>query len=193
MTYFFQGLIVIIFILNSYLTYSFTVPKSFENRQSSYSSRYRKLQSGFTIDGGYFFTPESLSGPTVGYGWGGGYGGGIALELRDRFAIAQIRFDVNYYKWSLNNNSFSRMPFYFGIRGYLAVRKQQVLCPYIGYGFELSSDKPYINENTIHFGMSFEGGLEIRIDKLFLIGFNARYHIIQHPYITMGPYGGITF
>ena len=178
-----KSLIIIIFIS---LIFS-TIAESHDKKPPKDHPKKKSDSLSLVFEGGNLFLSKPASGPLVDPGWGFGYGGGVAID----FGYMQYRLDVHYVKWVKNGQTYWRMPFFMGYRIF-PLRKSNIFLPYIEMGFELSGDKKLFGEADVHAGFTPGAGMELRIFS-FIMGVNVRYHIIKHPYLSIGPYAGIRF
>ncbi len=160
---------------------------------------------GLTIDGAVTYATDPYSGSSTGFGSTVGYGIGVITPMRDISERASLaaRFDLNYYKWSRSDryleSSFERLPVFAGFRLY---RKAGPMRLYGEAGLELSFDtweSSYTGPlygtlspgqkssySDRYLGLAPGAGIEFSVGAHFLIGFLARYHLIENPYSTFG-------
>lgn len=160
---------------------------------------------GLTIDGTVTRASDPYSGSSSGFGSATGYGIGVSKYLNDMSegVLIAARVDINYYKWSNSDRylewSFERLPVFGGLRICWKSGSMQI---YGEGGLELSFDKWESSYTGPLYGILSPGqhstyserrlglipgvGAEIPIFDNVLIGLNARYHLIENPYSTLG-------
>ncbi len=143
------------------------------------------------VEGSFLMSTEAPSGPTSNSGWGYGYGGAFGIDFVEQGeSLVQLRFEVYYNKWTEGSNSYWRMPFILDLRIF-PLQRYSFFKPYFDAGFEISGDRLGSGED-VHFGFTPGAGIEFRFSA-FYFGFNARYHLIKYPYLSLQPYVGLRF
>ncbi|MDH4127743.1 MAG: hypothetical protein OEV44_03245 [Spirochaetota bacterium] len=157
------------------------------NKQQTNNPKQDSDGISVVFDGGALFLTKPASSPLTDPGWGLGYGGGAAID----FGFIQFRFDVHHVKWTKDGQKYWRMPFFLGYRIF-PLKLNKIILPFFDFGFELSGDQKLYGEADVHAGFTPGAGLEMRLSP-FIMGVNVRYHIIKHPYLSIGPYAGFRF
>jgi len=167
---------------------------------------------GLTVDGTISYASDPYSGESTGFKTTTGYGIGASQYLTDSSESVQIaaRVDINYYKWSNSSRylewSFARLPVFGGLRICWKAGPMQL---YGEGGLELSFDKRESFYTGPLYGILSPGqhntysdrslgiipgvGIEIPLFDNVLLGLNARYHLINNPYTTVGLSVGYRF
>lgn len=132
---------------------------------------------GISVDVTGIYATEPVSG------MGSTFGGGIGLnyDLSDIKENLQARADVSYLKWSESGVDLKSIPIFIGGRHILPLEPVNVFGE---AGFETSIDSNGNSETNI--GVALGGGVAYPINDAISAGLNARYHIQDNGYFSVG-------
>jgi len=161
-------------------------------------------KSGATVDGTLSIATEPVGGfgNTVGLGVGASMDITDTIKLSDKNAKIHLRGDLTYYEWDDTqfgfDVSYQRIIFFFGGRYFIPMSGRGGVAPYLEGGLELSYDDVEkansagtVIVTDINLGLAGGAGLEIPLADDLVLGFNARFHVIDGSFLTLGASLGV--
>ena len=146
--------------------------------------------------------PAGGFGKTTGFGVGESVDITDSMKLSDKNAKFHLRGDLAYYKWDDMqfgfDVSYQRIIFFFGGRYFIPMSGRGGVAPYLEGGLELSYDDVEkansagtVIVTDINLGLAGGAGLEIPLADDLVLGFNARFHVIDGSFLTLGASLGV--
>ncbi len=162
-------------------------------------------QGGTTVDGSLIFASE----PASGFGSTVGIGFGVLADLPKnapaRDVKLGIRGDLAYFDWSEEyfgvGVSYTRLMFFGGPRFTFLTGGKSGIAPYLEGGFELSFDHSEVfvpglgkaSRSDTSLGLAGGGGIDFPLSPKVKLGVNARLHLIDDSFMTVGMTLGMMF